>query len=112
VQQLIKIDSLQASPLKHRAVALKIRVYFTFSSKESFAKEVFQWCGGTPHGRKLTCTYYNKERDKLEAYASDTDTKVSMGTGARFIINISWYGVACPGMNSCMYLGLKFCTQV
>ncbi len=46
------------------------------ASKELFAKEVFQWCGGTPHGRRLTCTYYNKERDKLEAYTSDIDDKV------------------------------------
>ena len=50
------------------------------ASKEVFAKEVFAWCGGTPHGRKLTCTFYNKERDKLEAYSSDVDDKLSLAS--------------------------------
>ncbi len=50
------------------------------ASKEVFAKEVFAWCGGTPHGRRLTCTFYKKERDKLEAYSSDIDDKLSLAS--------------------------------
>lgn len=47
-------------------------------SKEPFAKEVFQWCGGASHGRKLTFTFYNRERDKLEPYVSDVDDRISL----------------------------------
>jgi len=46
------------------------------STKEAFAKEVFGWCGASPHGRRLMFTYYNKERDKMEPYTSEVDDRI------------------------------------
>ena len=39
------------------------------NTRESFAKEVFSWCGDNPPGRKPSLAYYNKERDRLDIYS-------------------------------------------
>ena len=40
--------------------------------------KVFKWCGDTAPGRKPSCTYYNRDRDRLESYSSSSDQTVSL----------------------------------
>ena len=50
----------------------------------SHISQVFKWCGDSAPGRKPSCTYYNKDRDRLESYSSSSDQTVSLGDFSHF----------------------------
>lgn len=54
------------------------------SARDSFAKEVLQWCGESPPSRNSFAIFYNKDRDRIENYSNEStnDFEVeSVGSG-------------------------------
>lgn len=48
------------------------------ASKDALAKEIFGMVGESPPGRKPSCVFYNKSRDRLETYDSDVNVQLKL----------------------------------
>ena len=50
------------------------------AARDSFAREIFKWCGENPPGRNPINVYYNKDKDRLDTYSNDVVSDFSMNS--------------------------------